>query len=200
MKLTNLLTDKVTVQCICFVLRMTRVTPAEDDIIGANEQRSTEDSTSDTNVTVERTDSDPEIKRVAATDRQDGNETASWDSWRSRSASWESANEKVPERDPKKKVNMWRSSARELSTGATLGVDQIGESASWESRRSGNFSWETSNQEPHERDQKKEVDMRRYIAQELYASSPSSTVGYESSSRDWSSSGDAESLPNVRHS
>ncbi|KAI0564012.1 hypothetical protein FGB62_31g14 [Gracilaria domingensis] len=169
----------------------------EDDIIAANEQRGAEDTTSDINVTVERTDSDPEIRSVAATDGQGGGETASWESWRSGTASWESANEKIQERDPKKEVDMWRSSARELTTGATSGVDQSGETASWESWRSGNSTWESANQEPQERDPKKEVDMWRSNAQQLSPSSPSSTAGYDSSSRDLSSSGDAESQPSV---
>ncbi|CAN8075727.1 unnamed protein product [Agarophyton chilense] len=110
--------------------------------------------------------------------RADG--TASWASWGSGSASWTSANAVAKERDPKKEVDMWRSSAREL-TGAEAApaADQADEpsSSSWASWRNASASWELANETAEARDPKKEVDMWRSSARELTSpDSPDATV------------------------
>lgn len=82
-----------------------------------------------------------------------------WSQWRSSSSSWEKANEKLEERDPKKEVDMWLGSARELTSesneneaeniAGTSGtdantVDATGESSVWEQWRQSNLNWEKS--------------------------------------------------------
>lgn len=83
----------------------------------------------------------------------------SWSAWRAGVANWEVANEKVPDRDPKKEVDMWRASARELTNGpsptSTSGQAQSKEdvktgqpvsasNSAWDQWRDANAKWEAS--------------------------------------------------------
>lgn len=82
-----------------------------------------------------------------------GNEASVWSSWRSGNATWERANEKVEARDPKKEVDMWRSSARDLLSSKDLetsesnvnkgsSAESTEESSVWAQWRNANARWE----------------------------------------------------------
>lgn len=72
-----------------------------------------------------------------------------WSSWRQGNISWNRANAKIEERDPKKEVDMWRSSARELAKGENSVVSGVnekswsseGDSGIWEQWRKANEKW-----------------------------------------------------------
>eukprot|EP00178_Gracilaria_changii_P005925 TRINITY_DN200_c0_g7_i1.p1 TRINITY_DN200_c0_g7~~TRINITY_DN200_c0_g7_i1.p1 ORF type:complete len:687 (+),score=134.53 TRINITY_DN200_c0_g7_i1:163-2223(+) len=166
----------------------------EGDIAAANEQRSAE-GTSSMDVKPQRDETDSDTSSLAADESDEA--TTSWESWRSGNASWQSAIARAEERDPKKEVDMWRSSAREL-TKDDNSSDKANsdETASWESWRSGGTTWESANENIEERDVKKEVDMWRNSAREL-TSSTASDANAESPSSDLSSSDDAELQPSA---
>lgn len=83
----------------------------------------------------------------------DADESSSWSSWREGTAKWQRAVETTKPRDPKQEVDMWRSSARELTADEQQSSESetkvandsnTSESNAWNSWRNANANWESS--------------------------------------------------------
>lgn len=91
----------------------------------------------------------PERTDVEVDMRSNEEEGKLWSSWRQGSLSWNRANAKISERDPKKEVDMWRSSARELANDGNSVLPAVnekpwsseGDSGVWEQWRNANQKW-----------------------------------------------------------
>lgn len=90
------------------------------------------------------------VVESADSETDDSDESSSWSMWREGARRWQNATEDAKPRDPKAEVDMWRSSARELTedeqtsssprSGNT--VEQSSEDGNvWETWRSANASW-----------------------------------------------------------
>lgn len=83
-------------------------------------------------------------------DADGGDERNLWSAWRSGDTNWKRANENVEQRNPKKEVDIWRSSARELLSSDPVDhpVDESSstpksqEASKWAQWRQANSQWE----------------------------------------------------------
>lgn len=135
----------------------------ESDIAhsGRQQQQSDTQSVLESAPSIQDPESDPlhaeSVESVESDTDDDVTEASAWGSWRSGSATWERANEKVQSRDPKQEVDMWRASALELTSGVPSSAptgdsapNQANSTASgaqssaWDTWRSANEQWESS--------------------------------------------------------
>lgn len=79
-------------------------------------------------------------------------ESSSWSKWQASKENWEKRNESLEERDPKKEVDVWRSSVKELLSGVSIPVEDTAggadneptleeDSRAWENWKSSDEKW-----------------------------------------------------------
>lgn len=131
---------------------------ADDQVEEAPKEDTIEETKSVTQAESE-SDSDTDSNDPVSANKTGNSDEDSWSRWRTVNSTWEQANEKVEERDPRKEVNMWMDSARELAASAetptienleqptfttTNSPDLSNETSVWEQWRSSNANWERS--------------------------------------------------------
>lgn len=101
----------------------------------------------------------------------------SWSAWRTGNINWEAANKEVEQRDPKKEVDMWRSNARELTSGiasedkkendTVLEPKQAtSETSVWEQYRDANAKWKSSLSDGEQSEKFEEGNPYRWMSTE----------------------------------